>query len=215
MVVRYDDGVDGVSAFVLAGGKSSRMGADKALLPLSDGNFLTVALRNARSVCPDPIIVGDSIRYRKYGEVVEDRFTGCGPLGGIHAALYATRDEWNLILSVDLPMMTPEFLRWLVGEAVAGDKLVTVPRLHGRSETLCAVYRKSILPVVERALMAGDFKVGQIYSALPVRYVSEEEIGAAGFREDIFRNVNAPDDYDWVKRQLADAGITATSDRRG
>ncbi len=214
MAVGYDGGVDDVSAFVLAGGKSSRMRADKALLPLGDGNFLTVALRNTRSVCPGPIIVGDSILYSKFGAVVDDRFKGCGPLGGIHAALSATRCEWNLVLSVDLPMMTPEFLRWLVREAVGGDDLVTVPRLHGRSETVCAVYRKSILPFVEQALIAGDFKVGRIYSAVPVRYISENEIGAAGFQEDIFRNVNTPEDYEWAKRHFKEAAITADTDRR-
>ncbi len=191
------------------------MGADKALLPLGDGNFLTVALRNARAICPVPVIVGDPGRYREFGSVVEDRFKGCGPLGGIHAALSATRSEWNLVLSVDLPMMTPEFLRWLVGEAVAGDELVTVPRLHGRNETVCAVYRRSILPVVERALIAGDFKVGRILANVPVRYASDEEIVAAGFQEEIFRNVNTPDDYEWVKQHFSQAGVTATTDRRG
>lgn len=191
------------------------MGSDKALLPLADGNFLTVAVRNARAVCPSPVIVGDAARYGEFGMVVEDRFPGCGPLGGIHAALCATRCELNLVLSVDLPMMTPAFLCWLVREAVAGDTLVTVPRLHGRSETVCAVYRKSILPVVERALIAGDFKVGRVYADVPVRYVSEEEIGAAGFQEALFRNVNTPDDYDWVRKHFSEAGVTATEDRRG
>ncbi len=190
------------------------MGADKALLPLGDGNFLTVALRNARSVCSEPVIVGDSIRYGKFGTAVDDRFNGCGPLGGIHAALCGSRRDWNLVLSVDLPMMTPEFLHWLVRQAAAGDDLVTVPRLHGRSQTVCAVYRKSILPVVEQALIAGDFKVGRIYSAVPVRYISEEEIGAAGFQEDIFRNVNTPEDYEWAKRHFHETGTTTDTGKR-
>lgn len=191
------------------------MGADKALLPLGDGNFLTVALRNARAVCPGPVIVGDAVRYAGFGTVVEDRFPGCGPLGGIHAALCATQCEWNLVLSVDLPMLTPEFLRWLVREAVAGEKMVTVPRLHGRNEPVCAVYHKSILPVVERALIAGDFKIGRIYSDVPVRYISEEEIFAAGFSERIFSNVNTPEEYEQVRMHFTEDGITATTDRCG
>ena len=191
-----------VSAFVLAGGRSSRMGADKAFLPLGGNIFLSIALRNARAVCPEPLIVGEAARYAAFGMVVEDRFRGCGPLGGIHAALCATKTEWNLMLSVDLPLMVPEFLGWIVNEATSGEQFVTVPRRNGRCEPLCAVYRPAVLPVIEQALHAGDFRVDRIFSKVPTRYVSEADVHSAGFHDEIFRNVNTPEDYELVKRQL-------------
>ena len=191
-----------VSAFVLAGGRSSRMGADKALLSLGGESFLAIALRNAQAVCSKPAIVGEAARYAAFGRVVEDRFTGCGPLGGIHAALCATTSELNVILSVDLPLMVPDFLRWLVGQADGGEELITVPRIHGRCEPLCAVYRRATLPVVEQALREGDFKVDRIFGGVATRYAGDAEIRAAGFPDDIFRNVNTPEDYACVKGQV-------------
>ena len=182
------------------------MGSDKARLAIGDETFLSIALRNAQTICPSPVIVGSAARYGAFGNVVEDRFPGCGPLGGIHAALCASSTELNLILSVDLPMMTPDFLLWLVDRAVAGPELVTVPRWNGRCEPLCAVYRREVLPVVEQALQTGRYKVDQIFSETPTRFVTENEIQSAGFGEDIFRNVNTPEEYEWVKSHLIAAG---------
>lgn len=195
-----------VSAFVLAGGRSSRMGSDKALLRIGDESFLSLALRKTQAVCPTPVIVGDPGLYAAFGPVVEDRFPGCGPLGGIHAALSMTRTELNLILSVDLPLMKAEFLRWLVNEAAQGNELATVPRHNDRNEPLCAVYRRSLLPAVEEALQAGQYKVDRIFSQAATRFISEDEMSRAGFQDEIFRNVNTPAEYEWVKQRLAAVG---------
>ena len=199
-----------MSAFVLAGGRSSRMGADKAFLPLGGDSFLSIALRNARTVSPEPLIVGEAARYAAFGMVVEDRFRGCGPLGGIHAALCATRTEWNLILSVDLPLMVPEFLGWIVNQAITGEQLVTVPRRNGRFEPLCAVYRRGAVQNIEQALRSGDFKVDAVFAKVPTRCLSEAAIQAAGFRDEIFRNVNTPEDYELVRRQLHESEFAGT-----
>lgn len=200
MTVRYDGGVGDVSAFVLAGGRSSRMGADKALLRLGEKTLLEIALRNASTVTDNPVIVGEGARYVAYGPVVEDRFPGCGPLGGIHAALSATVSEWNLVLSVDIPLMSASFLRWLVDTAGSCDELVCVPRLNGRNEPLCALYRRPLLPVVEKALRDRQYKVDRIFGEAKTRFVPEAEIRAAGYSEEIFRNVNTPEDYEWVQK---------------
>jgi molybdenum cofactor guanylyltransferase len=186
------------------------MGSDKALLNVGDETFLSIALRNAREISASPVIVGDAVRYAAFGEVVEDRFRGCGPLGGIHAALCASVTELNLILSVDLPMMKADFLRWLVDQAGATQEFATVPRFNGRPEPLCAVYRREVLPVVESALQAGRYKVGQIFSYVPTRFLSEVELLSAGFTADIFRNVNTPEEYEWAKshRVAAEVGLS-------
>ena len=188
------------------------MGADKAFLGFGGGSFLSIALRNARAVCPEPLIVGEAARYAPFGLVVEDRFRGCGPLGGIHAALCATRTEWNLMLSVDLPLMLPEFVGWIANEAISGEQLVTVPRRNGRCEPLCAVYRRGTMPIIEQALGAGDLKVDAVFAKVPTRYLSEADIHAAGFRDEIFRNVNTPEDYELVKRQLHKSEFAGAKD---
>lgn len=199
-LVRYDDGVEDVSVFILAGGRSSRMGADKALLPFGKGNLLQLAVNNAKEISSNPIIVGAKERYSSYGDVVEDRFLRCGPLGGIHAALCATHTDLNLVLSVDMPLMAVRFLRWLVILGASGRELAIVPELQGRLQPLCAVYRRSARCVVEHALKQGGFRVDQIFPLLPTRYVRDVELVAAGFSLSIFLNMNTPAEYEAVRK---------------
>ncbi len=184
------------------------MGTDKALLPVGERNLLQLALSKAREISPTPIIVGARERYCSYGQVIEDRFTGCGPLGGIHAALSATRTDLNLVLSVDMPLITAGFLLWLAQLAASGEELAFVPEAQGRRQPLCAVYRRVAQCVVEQALTMGDFKVDHIFSLIPTRYVREDELLAAGFSPDIFCNINTPVDYEAVKNmQLRDSPL--------
>src|SRR5271157_3376764 len=124
---RYHVGVESVTAFVLAGGRSSRMGVDKALLSFRDQTLLARTLEKAAAVAGKAVIVGPRERYATYGDVVEDIYAGCGPLSGIHAALCATETDLNLILSVDMPLMTVEFLRWLLEKALHARELIVVP----------------------------------------------------------------------------------------
>ena len=185
----------GLTAFVLAGGRSSRMGADKALLPLGDLTLLERALRMVNQVASESYIVGPRDRYERFGEVAEDIFPGCGPLAGIHAALTNTRTDLNLILSVDMPIMTTSFLSWLIQTAVASEALMVVPEAAGGLQPLCATYRRGVAAIAERALREGDYKVGHLFSQAPTRILSEQEIVAAGFSPEIFRNINTPEEY--------------------
>ncbi len=111
--------------FLLAGGKSSRMGADKAFLDFGGQTLLDRALTVMGAVCDKVTIVGDPGKFAeygsskydaakydaaKYGSVVADIFPGCGPLAGIHAALVHSTAELNLMLAVDMPFVSRELL---------------------------------------------------------------------------------------------------------
>ena len=126
---RVKEGIKlGVTAFVLAGGKSSRMGSDKAFLRLGDETLLSQALKLASAVVSEVWIVGDAKKFAAFGRVVEDVYRERGPLGGIHAALSSSTTELNLMLAVDLPFVTPEFLQYLLLRARESGAMVTVPR---------------------------------------------------------------------------------------
>ena len=94
-----------VTAFVLAGGKSTRMGTDKAFLQFRGRTLLANALKLTRAVAGEVRIVGDSTKFADFGAVVEDVYPGCGPLGGIHAALKSSDTDLNVVIGVDLPML--------------------------------------------------------------------------------------------------------------
>ena len=104
----YHHGVDPVTAFVLAGGKSSRMGRDKAFLELEGRTLLSLALEAASAVAASVWIVGNAAKFAAFAPVVEDMYSERGPLAGIHAALAATATDLNLILAVDLPFIQTE-----------------------------------------------------------------------------------------------------------
>ncbi len=188
------------TAFILAGGRSSRMGSDKALLSLGEQTLLERALRMVSCVTPNVRIVGPRSRYAQFGEVIEDIYQGCGPLGGIHAALKATATDLNLILSVDMPLMNPRFLAWLLQQADDGQQLITVPAADGGQQPLCAVYRRAVMGVVEESLKNGQYKIGRLFAQVPTRVITEEEITAAGFLPAIFRNVNTPEEFEQLSR---------------
>jgi molybdenum cofactor guanylyltransferase len=176
------------------------MGTDKALLPFGEKTLLQLALEKAKLVSPAATIVGARERYACYGEVIEDRFPGCGPLGGIHAALCATQTDLNLVMSVDMPLMSSGFLCWLLEIAASGQELAVVPETRQRLQPLCAVYRRAAQRIIEQALLLNEFKVSSIFTRIPTRYIQEEELVAAGFSPEIFINLNTPAEYEAVGR---------------
>jgi molybdenum cofactor guanylyltransferase len=209
--VRYDVDVDDVTAFILAGGRSSRMGTDKALLPFGEQTLLERALCTASAVAATVFIAGARERYARYGHVIEDVFPDCGPLGGIHAALDGTRTELNLMLSVDTPLMGPKFLMWLLEQARASSELIVVPKALGGLQPLAAVYRRPLRVVAERALKDGDYKIDHLFTLVPTRYITEDEIISAGFSPAIFRNVNTFEEYENLVRKEDALGVRGNS----
>lgn len=187
--------VNDTTAFVLTGGRSSRMGSDKALLSWAGETLLQRTLASARESCGQVVICGPRSLYEKFGKLIEDTEPGHGPLSGIQAALHATQSELNLMLSVDVPLMTAEFLSWLLQQARSGEQRITAPEAQGRLQPLCAVYRRDVAGIVDEAMANGDFKMTRLFGRTTTRIIAERELRAAGFDASIFTNVNTPEDY--------------------
>lgn len=191
----------GVTAFILAGGKSTRMGSDKAFVVLDGRTLLARALELAWSVASDVRIVGDPAKFAAFAPVVEDVFPGCGPLGGIHAALRSSQTELNLILAVDVPFMSPALLEYLIKRARgSGSATVTVARVGGGWQPLSAVYRREFADAAEQSLRAGRFKIDALFAELSMQVIAEEELDAAGFSVKMFRNLNTRDELEAAQR---------------
>jgi len=171
------------------------MGADKALLPYGEKNLLQRTLQTVSAIAETTYIVGPRERYAEFGNVIEDIYPGSGPLGGIHAALQGTGTDLNLILSVDMPLMTTAFLSWLTERARTAQEVIVVPDAAGGLQPLCAIYRPSVREAAERVLRNGDYKIGHLFSQVPTRIITEQEIVASGFSTNIFQNINTPEEY--------------------
>jgi molybdopterin-guanine dinucleotide biosynthesis protein A len=189
-----------VTAFVLAGGKSSRMGTDKAFVTLGgshlDGRTLLArALDVARSITPEVHIVGDADKFAAFAPTVADIFPNCGPLGGIHAALLSSHTDLNLILAVDVPFVSPTLLQYLIECARnSASSTVTVAHAGGGWQPLCAIYRRDFSGAAEKALKEGRHRVDALFAAANTLTITEKELEAAGFSPSLFRNLNTPSD---------------------
>jgi molybdenum cofactor guanylyltransferase len=198
--------VQDLTAFVLAGGKSSRMGRDKAFLELGGQTLLEHALILGQSIAHEVVIVGEVTRFMRLGRAIEDVYPGHGPLGGIHAALLSTATALNLILAVDMPLVERDFLLYLVAEATRSGAMVTVPRSRAGWQPLCAVYHRDFGEIAERALQAGKNKIDPLFSRTETRAISQAELVRMGFSETMFRNLNTPDEFARAEKELAAAG---------
>lgn len=149
-----------VNGYVLAGGKSSRMGQDKALLELAGKPLVLLAVEKLRRVCAEVHILGNRPELEAYAPVIRDRHKGCGPLGGIEAALLHSTKDWNLFMAVDMPFLPTGFLHgWVsrvIGREHARVALFTVDGMP--QPALCLVHRE-MAPFVSRAMERGEFKL--------------------------------------------------------
>ncbi len=183
-----------MNVIVLAGGRSRRMGRDKASLTFL-GLPLAVQVVERLRPCARRIIVvaNDGAPYLPPGiEVVSDLYRGRGPLGGLHAGLAASDAELNLVAACDLPFADPSVALLLA--ACLGGADAAVPVVRGRPQPLHAVYRRRCLAAVEEHLEAGHSSLVGLLERLEVRWVGEEELRALGDPELVFLNVNTPQD---------------------
>jgi molybdopterin-guanine dinucleotide biosynthesis protein A len=175
------------------------MGTDKAFVELDGRTLLSRALDLARSVTRDVHIVGDPAKFSPFAPTIEDLFPDCGPLGGIHAALRSSHTDLNLILAVDIPFVSPPLLQFVIMRARnSAPAIVTLAQADGRSQPLCAVYRKPFADAAEQSLCAGHNKIDKLFEATATQVISEEELESAGFPMNMFRNLN-------TQKELADA----------
>jgi molybdenum cofactor guanylyltransferase len=184
------------AGFVLAGGRSSRMGQDKALLRLGGEPLVKRAIRKLSEVCAEVAIAGGREDLTQFGRVIPDRFPGCGPLGGIISALEQSSFERNLFLPVDAPFVPVSTLKALLFMAAESFGMCVMARVQGKEQPLCAVYSRESLEVLRQELIAGRGKVKlAIEAAGPVRFMDFDEAGW-------FANLNTPEEFAQAEQSL-------------
>jgi molybdopterin-guanine dinucleotide biosynthesis protein A len=189
-----------ITAIILAGGISRRLGRDKALEPLAGETLLRRVVRRAsEAVGSDDlvIVVADEGQAERAPEdlphrVVVDALPGMGTLGGIYTGIEAARNEWALVVACDLPFLSGPLLDYMVGLRDGVDAVV--PVIGGRPEPTHALYSRRCIPAIAERLEAGQLKASGFLDSVRVRYVAEDE--ARRFDPELlsFFNVNHPDD---------------------
>jgi molybdopterin-guanine dinucleotide biosynthesis protein A len=182
-----------VVGFAVAGGRSRRMGRDKALLPWGETDLLGHTLARLLAVTPDVrILCGPELRYQDRGVPVDvDLIEDAGPIGGVLTGLGVAAGRPGLFLAVDLPLVPVPLLRRLLDLLDGYDAVVPVSA--GGAEPLCAVYGPGCLEPIRRLVATGEFGMRAFWPDARVRAVRSEELGVLGFSE-CFLNVNRPQD---------------------
>jgi len=176
-----------VSAFILAGGQSRRMGRDKALLPWHGHTLLDHMIRLVRKVADPVQVVGRA--------PLPDRLPGLGPLSGISTGLEASSTDANLFVAVDLPFLTEDFLNFLRTRLENSRHPLLACKI-GSVFPLCLGIWRPMLPEIQRHLEARLLSVHGLIEGVPSEIISELELRREGFDPAIFRNINTPEDWE-------------------
>jgi molybdenum cofactor guanylyltransferase len=177
-----------IAGFVLVGGKSRRMGRDKALLAYGSETLVeSVALEVAKAA-GSVALLGDPVRYGHLGiPIVADILPGQGPMSGLHAALRSTSAEWVLLAACDLPNIEAAFLRVLIERATVTNARCVAAKSETGLEPLCAVYHRSTLSEVELAFEEGRLRMRDLATRLGAIEIDAERR--------LVINVNTEDDW--------------------
>ena len=190
-------------AFILAGGQSSRMGRDKALLEIGGKTLIERSASLCAPLVASVTLVGDPQRYAQFGlPALADRWPGAGPLGAIATALAGAHQAWCLVLACDMPNATSAWLEWLLTRAVKSPADCILAETDRGVEPLCAVYRAACAPTFATALDSGIRKVTDALALLNTEIIPENlwrKFSPAG---DLFQNLNAWEDYLSAKQRL-------------
>jgi len=180
-----------ITGIILAGGKSKRMGTDKASLKLDGKTLLERCVKLIHPFCKTILISSNNPEHENFGyKIIPDEIPDCGPIGGIYSCLKQSDREWNFILSVDSPFVHPGFITALKNELNGFDAVVPV---HNKgNEPLIAFYNKSCLPAMQKQLEAGNYKMQRLLNGVNIKWV-ESGKWIAKYPE-IFRNLNKPSD---------------------
>ena len=184
---------------LLAGGQSSRMGTNKALLRFASGEtVIERILARVAPLCRETLIVTNTpdtyafLKLPMYGDV----YPGMSSLGGIYTGVLKAREQRSLVLSCDLPLVSPQLLTFLLD--LPFDYDVLMPWIGGRQQPLHAIYGKSCLPAMQAQIEAGDLKIVNLLEVLRGRIVHDDELRQEWLTS--FRNMNTPEDWAEVQK---------------
>ncbi len=180
-----------ISAAILAGGKSKRMGQNKALVEFDGKKMIEYVLESLQACTQEIMIISNSpekFRFLKR-PLYEDIVESVGPLAGIYTALTKSRQEYCLVVACDLPFLSSQLIKFLCEKCTPYDIFAFESEIG--VEPLCAVYRKSCLPVIETQIKKRQFKVSDIFGKLRTQ-IMRLEPGLTPYGKDPFFNVNTP-----------------------
>lgn len=189
-----------VSAAILAGGRSKRMGRDKAFLEIDGRPVIERIITRLQPLTDDLLISTNSPeKYEQFGlRTVADIYPNKAALGGIFSVIKAASHDHVLIVACDMPFLNVDLLRYLINLAPTAE--VIIPLIESaHPETLYAVYSKNCLPAIESRLLANRLRIVDFFDEVSLRYVERDEVAKFDPHFYSFANMNTPEDWQRVQ----------------
>lgn len=205
-----------VSAIILAGGKSTRLGRDKASEPLLGVVLLQRVVSRIEGVAAEVVIVKargqtlPAISSLRSLKVVEDLYPETGPLGGIYTGLVACSHQYAIALATDMPLVQAGLIAELVRQADGHD--VVIPVSEEYPQPLCSVYSKACIGPMRKLLESGQYKISAVFGLVRPRYLQPEDWRPFDPEGRSFMNLNRDDDLRRAETLLQAESSTTTSD---
>jgi molybdenum cofactor guanylyltransferase len=183
------------AAIILAGGRSSRMGRAKALLPFDGQPLIAHLVTTLQARFAEIVVVaapGEELPALPV-TVVRDQVAHQGPVGGLCYGLSAIASDAAFVTSCDAAFLDTRLIEYLMAQLPGHD--VVVPHWEGRPQPLHAVYRKSVVPLLQAQLAHGELRPVYLFEKVPTCHVGEEDIRGIDPEGWSFFNMNTPEDY--------------------
>lgn len=197
------------SAILLSGGKSSRMGTNKALLKIKDKTNIERIKDELIKIFDEVILVTNEPEVYEFLQVktVTDEYPGKGPLAGLHAGLRASTSDANLAVACDMPFVSAELAESMIKRL--GHHDAVVPVIEGKQHPLFAVYQKRIMGEVEECIKSDSLRLKHLFERLDVLYLTEQdlELYSNGSLNRVFFNMNQPEEYEQAVQQAEGEGL--------
>jgi molybdopterin-guanine dinucleotide biosynthesis protein A len=198
-----------MTSVILAGGKSSRLGRNKALQVIGGKSLIQWVVDRLATLSTEIIIAtarGEAIPCCSTARIrtVADTHPGKGPLAGIYSGLVASSGSRAIVVGCDTPFLSESLLEYMTQTSPTFD--VVVPRIKEKVEPLCAVYSKNCIAPIQELLKQNELKIIELFPMVSVRYIEEDEIDSFDPEHLSFFNINSQADLERAERLAAEKG---------
>lgn len=187
-----------MTGIILMGGKSRRFGQDKVMAPVGDKPLIEHVIEAIAPLMDDIILVGPPRPGMRGLKRVDDLIPGCGPMGGIYTALKTTDSTFSFVFAADMPTIHAGLVAYMQSLAAAQD--VIVPAWGGGFEPLHAIYNRTVLAVIEPLVLERKLRIDRFFDQVAVEKVPESVLRSFGDPQELFANINTPQDVGRMKR---------------
>ena len=196
-----------VTGIILAGGKSSRLGRDKASVDVGGQRIIDRVIGALQSSCDEVLIIGDrperenELRHPKCIQYRSDELKGRGSIGGLYTGLKGSDTLWSLVVACDMPFISRELIRFMLSMISKNRCDAIVPIINGRYQPTHALYNSTCIPFIEKNISSGNFRMDSYFDEIYLEEISEDVINSIKGAELSFFNVNTEDDLFTAREQ--------------